>query len=88
MENKIVMPAECAVLSEEEMTYTEGGKSVDFLSIHFDSRAAAIVGIGLGAVGLVVGLGVLTGVWAAYVEPSLESYGLKMPWKTYPTKAE
>jgi len=82
MKDTMKLPAECAVLSEEEMTYTEGGKAVDFLGINFNSRLEAIVCIGLGAIGVIAGVSVLAGLWAAYVQPSLAQSGIKMPWDT------
>ena len=45
MEKKLQLPAEYAVLSEQEMTYTEGGSTLDILSTVSTAIGAAVLGV-------------------------------------------
>ena len=45
MNNKMNLPAEYAVLSEEEMTYTEGGAAAKLNALDVFTTAATVVGV-------------------------------------------
>lgn len=62
MKTTMNLPASCTALTDEEMTYTDGG-SVTLLGFEFANTTAAVLTVGAVAVAAIAGVCIIKNVW-------------------------